>query len=155
MSDKYNRMAARVRGLTPKAWLVLWQLADLAKIDRDDPDLNRKSWLSQQQLITRTGFTEKTVRAGIKELEDRKLIIVDRSGAGYGGRHQYYINEAVLEEQYKLGVAETDAADRIKREKAAERQREYRARKAAMKSIEEMLRREQERNRQRSERDRL
>ena len=127
MSDKYNRQAVRVRGLTPKAKLVLWVLADIIKTGREDnPELNGKAWLTQKQLAIRAEMTLPTIRSAVKELEERKLLIVDRESMGNGGRHQYYMNEQVLEEQYDFGIAQTAVLDRQAKEAEATSMKEYR-----------------------------
>lgn len=151
MSYKYMQQGVRVLGLSPNARSVLWVIADITD-DTDESNQRAHSWLSQKQLLARTGIkSHNTLRKAIAELRERKIITVDYEPGTHQGRHQYFINEAVLEQEYELGKAQIKKTDRETREAESQRMREYRQSKKFHAELAGFLEHQEERAKKKEE----
>ncbi|MFJ3030981.1 helix-turn-helix domain-containing protein [Rothia terrae] len=151
MSYKYMQQGVRVLGLSPNARSVLWVLADITD-DTDESNQRAHSWLSQQQLMVRTGIkSQKTLKKAITELRERKIITVDYEPGTHQGRHQYFINETILEQEYELGKAQVKKMDREIRETESQRMRDYRQAKKFHAELAGFLEHQEERAKKKEE----
>lgn len=139
MSYLYTHWAVRVRNLKPSERVVLMVLADITKDPEEGAEELGKSWLSKKQMEIRTELSEPTVRNALAVLEKRKLIFIDRESTANAGRHQYYINHDILEEEFEMGKLEIQKLDRESKEVEAERGRRRRDETRAKKARESFL----------------